>query len=41
LGLYIAAEIARSHGGAMQVESTEAAGTTFTFVMPLAPDQRS
>lgn len=41
LGLYIAAEIARSHGGAMQVESTEAAGTTFTFVMPLAPDQRN
>jgi phosphoserine phosphatase RsbU/P len=34
LGLYIASEIARSHGGAITVASTEEDGTTFTFVMP-------
>ncbi len=34
LGLYIANEIARSHGGGMQVTSTAEAGTTFTFSMP-------
>lgn len=34
LGLYIACEIARSHGGRMQVISTAEAGTTFTFSMP-------
>lgn len=35
LGLYIVAEIARSHKGAMEVESSPAA-TTFTFRMPAA-----
>jgi signal transduction histidine kinase len=34
LGLYIANEIAASHGGSMQVTSTAEAGTTFTFSMP-------
>ncbi|MGE6527481.1 GAF domain-containing sensor histidine kinase [Pseudomonas sp. NPDC077382] len=34
LGLYIANEIAESHGGSMQVTSTAEAGTTFTFSMP-------
>ena len=34
LGLYIANEIAVSHGGSMQVSSTAEAGTTFTFSMP-------
>ena len=34
LGLYIANEIAVSHGGSMQVTSTTEAGTTFTFSMP-------
>jgi signal transduction histidine kinase len=33
LGLYIAAEIARSHGGTLDVSSSEA-GTTFTFTLP-------
>jgi signal transduction histidine kinase len=33
LGLYIAAEIARSHGGTLDVNSS-AAGTTFTFRIP-------
>lgn len=35
LGLYIASEIARSHGGSLSVSSTEAA-TTFTFELPPA-----
>lgn len=33
LGLYIAAEIARAHGGTLSVES-DAGGTRFTFTMP-------
>jgi signal transduction histidine kinase len=36
LGLYIVAEIARSHQGVMEVTSTPGA-TTFTFRMPLIP----
>lgn len=34
LGLYIAAEIARSHAGTLVVASDEATGTAFTFRMP-------
>ena len=34
LGLYIAAEIARAHGGAIHVASSAEAGTTFTAVIP-------
>ena len=34
LGLYIAAEIARAHGGTLEVDSTPAE-TRFTFKMPL------
>lgn len=34
LGLYIANEIALSHGGEMDAASTAEAGTTFTFSMP-------
>lgn len=34
LGLYIANEIALSHGGRMRATSTAEAGTTFTFSMP-------
>lgn len=37
LGLYIAGEIARSHGGSLQVSSTADAGTTFTAVLPRTP----
>jgi signal transduction histidine kinase len=36
LGLYIASEIARSHGGSIAAASTPAAGTTFTFRLPSA-----
>lgn len=36
LGLYIADQIARAHGGHMDVSSTEAAGTVFTFRLALA-----
>jgi signal transduction histidine kinase len=34
LGLYIAREIARAHGGDIAVESAEEAGTTFTVTLP-------
>lgn len=34
LGLYIAREIAQSHGGSIEVISTEEAGTTFTVRLP-------
>lgn len=37
LGLYIASEIARAHGGAIHVSSSAEAGTTFTAVIPRAP----
>lgn len=36
LGLAIAREVARSHGGDITCESTEADGTTFTVTLPLA-----
>jgi sigma-B regulation protein RsbU (phosphoserine phosphatase) len=34
LGLYISAEIARSHGGSIDVSSSAKSGTTFTFTLP-------
>jgi signal transduction histidine kinase len=34
LGLYITREIARAHGGSIDVESSEAAGTCFTVWLP-------
>jgi signal transduction histidine kinase len=36
LGLYISSQIARAHGGVLEVESTPAE-TRFTFRMPLKP----
>ena len=36
LGLYIVDQIARAHGGSVQVSSTEEAGTTFTVRLPIA-----
>ncbi|MEO7251158.1 MAG: GAF domain-containing sensor histidine kinase [Arenimonas sp.] len=35
LGLYIAAEIARAHGGTIEVDSSADSGTVFVFRMPL------
>jgi signal transduction histidine kinase len=35
LGLYICAQIAKAHGGSLEVASTAAAGTTFTARLPL------
>jgi signal transduction histidine kinase len=37
LGLFIAREIARAHGGAISVESARGAGATFTLELPAAP----
>jgi hypothetical protein len=37
LGLYIAAEIARSHGGSLEAVSSAGSGTTFTAVLPRSP----
>ena len=34
LGLYIAERIVHAHGGRLEVESSEAAGTTFTVHLP-------
>jgi signal transduction histidine kinase len=34
LGLYIVDQIARAHGGRVDVSSTDAAGTTFTVILP-------
>ncbi|MFY0577905.1 sensor histidine kinase [Cystobacter fuscus] len=34
LGLYIASELARLHGGGLSVESTSSEGTTFSVVLP-------
>jgi signal transduction histidine kinase len=34
LGLYIAKQIVSGHGGSIEVDSEEAAGTTFTFKLP-------
>lgn len=36
LGLYISAQIAKAHGGAMAVRSSEAQGTVFTATLPLS-----
>ena len=37
LGLYIAAEIARAHGGSIRAESSAEDGTTFTVELPRSP----
>jgi PAS domain S-box-containing protein len=35
IGLYVVKEIVTQHGGTMSVESTEGAGSTFSFCLPL------
>ncbi|HEX8431160.1 MAG TPA: ATP-binding protein [Longimicrobium sp.] len=39
LGLFIASEIARAHGGAINAESTERGETTFTVRLPRVPPE--
>ncbi|MBY0550033.1 MAG: PAS domain-containing protein [Candidatus Obscuribacterales bacterium] len=41
LGLYIAKEIIERQGGTIGVDSTEGAGSTFWFTVPVAPGDRS
>jgi signal transduction histidine kinase len=41
LGLFICLEIVRAHGGALEVESSEKAGTTFTVSLPRAPQENA
>ena len=40
LGLVIAAELAKGHGGALELESTGSSGATFRLVWPAAPSPR-
>ena len=39
LGLYIAREIVRSHGGTIEVEGSELGETRFVVRLPVAPAQ--
>ncbi len=39
LGLYLARELARLHGGDVDVKSLEGKGSTFTATIPLVPEQ--
>ncbi len=41
LGLYIASEIVRNHGGRIEVESGAESGTTFRVVLPLGTEAES
>jgi hypothetical protein len=41
LGLYIAAEVARAHGGTVRAESSAEDGTTFTVELPRSPGATS
>jgi PAS domain S-box-containing protein len=41
LGIYIAREIVRAHGGTIEVASSEAAGTTFSVTLPRHAQQPS
>jgi signal transduction histidine kinase len=40
LGLYIACEIAKAHGGTIKLDSSEQTGTTFTVHLPRNPHDR-
>jgi signal transduction histidine kinase len=38
LGLFISNQIARAHGGSIEVQSSPEAGTTFTVSLPRGPE---
>jgi two-component system, NtrC family, sensor kinase len=40
LGLYIAAQIVREHGGRIEVQSVEDQGSTMTVILPIAGEQQ-
>jgi signal transduction histidine kinase len=39
LGLYLAHEIARAHGGTLQFAAARGGGTVFTLTLPAAPSR--
>ena len=41
LGLYIACEIAKAHGGTIKLTSSEQSGTTFTVHLPRNPHEQT
>jgi signal transduction histidine kinase len=41
LGLYIAHQVVSGHGGKIEVESSDASGTTFTVTLPRRPRERA
>jgi signal transduction histidine kinase len=41
LGLYTCREVVQAHGGTIEVQSKQGAGTTFSVVLPSTPSSKS